>query len=80
MKLSSNEGLLEVASLSPRPRGRGKVYVHLTLCQPHLWEYTGYIVVVITSMHCLVILSVESVPVSKICIEERTEPCTIDIK
>jgi len=29
--------------------GRGKVYVHSNRSKPHLWDYTGYVVVVVLS-------------------------------
>jgi len=37
------EGLLETTSLPPW--GTGKACVHSTLPRPHLWDFTGYVVV-----------------------------------
>uniref|UniRef100_M1C767 Uncharacterized protein n=1 Tax=Solanum tuberosum TaxID=4113 RepID=M1C767_SOLTU len=31
-------------------QGRGKIYVHSTLPRPHLWDYTGYVVVVVVHL------------------------------
>lgn len=55
LKDACTEGLSETTSLPHK--GRGKVSVYPTLPKPHMWDCTGYVVVVVV-VYCRMLVYV----------------------